>query len=116
MKLINEFLNNYGMTIIYALLTAIAGFIGTQLKKIYEEKCQEELKKKIVLTCVKAVEQMYHNLSGTEKYEKALENIQEMLEQKGIYCTELELKMLIEECVADFNEPWHEEYEKEGIA
>ena len=115
MNFFKAFISDYGMTIVYALLTAIAGFIGTQLKRLYEEKCTEEIKKKIVLTCVKAVEQMYHNLSGTEKYEKALENITEMLEQKGIYCSELELKMLIEECVADFNEPWHSAEQEEGI-
>ena len=103
MKFFGDFINQYGMEILFTLLTAIAGYLGTQLKKIYEKKCDDELKKKIVKTCVKAVEQMYHDLSGTEKYEKALESIEEMLAEKGLTCTELEIMMLIEATVCSFN-------------
>jgi hypothetical protein len=46
---------------------------------------------------------MYHDLSGTEKYEKALESIEEMLAEKGLTCTELEIRMLIEATVCSFN-------------
>ena len=103
MKFIGEFIDNYGMTIVYALLTAIAGFIATKIKAIYEAKCDDETKKRVVRSCVKAVEQLYNDLGGAEKLERAKTNIIQILEQKGIMISELELDMLIEEVVAEFN-------------
>lgn len=103
MKFITEFIDSYGFTIVYAILTAIAGYIATKLKALYEAKCDDETKKKVVETCVKAVEQLYSELCGAEKLERAKTNIIQILEQKGIIISELELDMLIEEVVAEFN-------------
>ncbi len=103
MTYINDFLSQYGMMIIYAALTAIAGFIGAQVKKIFEKNSEDDTKRKVTETCVKAVEQLYRDLNGEEKLEKAKENIIEMLSVKGIEIAEIELDMLIEACVAEFN-------------
>ena len=103
MDFISNFISEYGLMILYGLLTALAGFIGTQLKKIYENHVNDETKEKVVATCVKAVEQLYHDLNGTEKLAKAKENIVAMLTAKGIEITDLEIDMLIESCVAEFN-------------
>ena len=54
-------------------------------------------------TCVKAVEQLYHDLGGPEKLEKAKEGIEDMLNEKGIPITELEMNLLIEAVVSEFN-------------
>lgn len=117
MKFIAEFIDSYGFTIVYAILTAIAGFLASKLKALYEAKCDDETKKKTVETCVKAVEQLYNDLCGTEKLERAKTNIIQILEQKGITISELELDMLIEEVVAEFNfgRLWgNDEAESEG--
>ena len=45
----------------------------------------------------------YQELSGTENLEKAKENIVEILNNKGIAISEIEIDMLIEACVAEFN-------------
>lgn len=103
MKIFTEFINEYGMTIIYAILTAIAGFIASQIKKIYQEKVDTATKQKIVETCVKAVEQIYQGVSGAEKLERAKTNIITMLNERGLNITELELDMMIEAVVAEFN-------------
>ena len=89
--------------ILYAALTAIAGFLGAQIKKLYDRMTADDTKRKVVETCVKAVEQLYQDLSGTEKLEKAKENIIAMLDIKGISISEIEMDMLIEACVAEFN-------------
>lgn len=104
--MIKEFINNYGYEIIMAVLTAIVGFIGTQLKKIYESKVNDARKKKFAEQAVNAVEQAYDNLKGDEKYFKAMEYLTERLNQEGIYWTELELDILIESCVAELNKVW----------
>lgn len=98
--MIQEFISQYGMMLLYAALTAVAGFIGTQIQRIYKKLTEDETKKQVVETCVKAVEQLYRDLSGAEKLEKAKENIIAMLGYKGIDIAEIEMDMLIESCVA----------------
>ncbi len=106
MTIMKDFISEYGLLIIYTLLTAIAGFIGTQIKRLYEQRINTERKRRVVETCVKAVEQLYHELDGPEKLEKAKENILAMLTQEGIEITEIEMDMLIESVVAEFNLPF----------
>lgn len=90
------------LEIIVAILTAIAGFIGTKIKAKYEEKVNDDTKRAVVKTVVNAVEQLYKDLSGSEKLEKAQENIVAMLNDKGINITELEMQMMIEEVCNSF--------------
>lgn len=97
-----ELLQPYLMEIIVTILTAIATYIGAKVKKIYEEKANDETKRKVVSTVVKAVEQLYKDLKGDEKLEKAKEAVLEMLNEKGIAITELEMNMLIEEVCNSF--------------
>jgi hypothetical protein len=52
---------------------------------------------------VKAIEQMYHDLDGPEKFVKAIDAAQEILDAKGITVTGFELEMLIEAAVSSFN-------------
>ena len=116
MEFISNFISEYGLMILYALLTALAGFIGSQIKKIYENHVNDETKEKVVATCVKAVEQLYHDLNGEEKLNKAKENIVAMLSTKGIEITEIEIDMLIESCVAELNLDFLTQAKMERIA
>lgn len=97
-----EIIQSNLIEIIVAILTAILSYFGTKIKKIYEEKVNDETKRKVVSTVVKAVEQLYKDLKGEEKLEKAKESILEMLNDKGISITELEMNMLIEEVCNSF--------------
>ena len=57
----------------------------------------------MVRTCVRAAEQLYKDLHGEEKYSKAVEAATQILLDKGIQISELEIKMLIEAAVSEFN-------------
>lgn len=96
MELLNNFIQTYGTTILYAVLTAIAGYLGTICKNIYKKYIDTKIKKDVVETAVNAVEQLYKNLHGEDKYNKAVDAITEMLNEKGVTITEFEIKMLIE--------------------
>lgn len=98
-----EFLQPYLLEIIAGILTAVATYIGARIKKIYEEKVNTETKEKVVTIAVNAVEQIYKELKGEEKLDKCLEAATEMLTEKGIVASELELRMLIESVVNGFN-------------
>lgn len=103
MELFKEFVSAYGTTILYSVLTAIAGYIGIVVKNLYQKYVNDKTKKDVVKTCVSAVEQLYKDLHGEEKYGKAVEAAADMLADKGITITELEIRMLIEAAVSEFN-------------
>lgn len=99
----NEIFTTYLLPVIAAALTAVAGYFGAQIKKLYEKYVNDKVKQDVVRTCVKAAEQLYHDLGGPEKLRKAQEGIREMLDEKGIPISDLELNMLIESVVSEFN-------------
>ena len=99
----HEIISTYLLPVMAAAITALAGFIGAQLKKIYQKYVDDKTKEAVVRTCVKAVEQLYHDLGGPQKLEKAKDGIQEMLKEKGIAISELEMDLLIESVVSEFN-------------
>ena len=98
-----EMLSAYVLPVLAAALTALAGFLGAQLKQLYQRWVNDRTKEAVVRTCVKAVEQLYHDVGGPEKLEKAQEGIRQMLEEKGIAISQLEMNLLIESVVAEFN-------------
>lgn len=107
MELLNEFISTYGTTILYSALTAIAGYLGIVVKNLYTKYINDKTKQNVAKTCVKAVEQIYKDLHGEEKLQKALEAASEMLMNKNITITDIELRMLIEAAVAEFNDAFN---------
>ena len=103
MEFVNEFLQEYGFQIIYAILTAAGALIGAAVSKVYRKWVNTREKKELAKTVVTAVEQIYKNLHGEEKFAKAYEALSEMLEEHGIQVTSLEIKMLIEAAVGEAN-------------
>lgn len=103
MVFLSEFLNAYGLPILYAVLTALGAWFGSQVKAIYDRYITDKRAREIVEIAVKAVEQIYHACDGETKYAECVKAASEMLENKGIVLTELELRMLIESTVASFN-------------
>lgn len=103
MNFIQNFINNYGTEILYAIFTAIAGYLGIVVKNLYQKHVNDSTKKAVVKTCVQAVEQLYQDLHGEDKYNKVVESVTDMLNEKGITITDIEMKMLIEAAVGEFN-------------
>ena len=68
-----ELLSTYVLPLLAAALTARAGFVGTQIKNLYRRWVDDKTKEAVVRTCVKAVEQLYRDLGGPEKLEKAMD-------------------------------------------
>lgn len=104
MELFNQFIAEYGTTILYTVITAIAGYLGIVFKNLYTKYVNDKTKKDVVRTCVEAVEQIYKDLHGEEKFNVAVQHVSEMLDEKGIKISDLEIMMLIEAAVGEFNE------------
>lgn len=107
-----EFISEYGLQIMYAIITAVAGYIGIVLKNLCTKYINDKTKQAVAKTAVQFVEQVYKNLHGEEKLNAALSAASEMLVEKGITVSQLELRVLVEAAVAEFNKA----FEKAGEA
>ena len=108
MEFIKLFISEYGTTILYAVLTALAGYIGIFAKKLYTKYVNDKTKQAVAKTVVQAVEQIYKDLHGEAKLNKALEAASENRAEKGITITDLEMRMLIEAALAEFNKAFEQ--------
>lgn len=102
-----EFINEYGLQLLYALVTAIAGYIGIVVKNLVKKYLDDKTKLSVAKIAVQYVEQVYKDLHGEEKLNEALDAAAEMLAEKSITVTSLELRVLIEAAVAEFNEAFN---------
>lgn len=103
MELITNFISEHGVEILYAIITFVATYLGGYIKSIITKQVNDKTKQDVAKTCVKAVEQIYKDLHGDEKLQKAIEAASEMLANKNITITDIELRMLIESAVSEFN-------------
>ena len=101
--MVAEFLNQYGMQILYTVVMAIAGYLGIVVKNLATKYINDKTKRDVAKSAVKFVEQVYKDLHGEEKLNEALQAASEMLLEKNITVTSLELRVLIEAAVAEFN-------------
>lgn len=115
MDIIMAIINNYGVEIIGAILTALATVAGTVAAKLATKYINTKIKREIARTVVRGVEQVYKHLHGNEKLDKAMEAATEMLQEAGISVTYLELRMLLEDAVGEFNDVFNRATILDGI-
>ena len=111
MEFLKMFISEYGTAIAYMILTGVFAYLGVKAKAVADKYLNNKEKKDVAKTVVQAVEQIYKDLHGEEKLAKALESASEMLAQKGITVTDLEMRMLIEAAVAEFNKAFEKKNE-----
>ena len=107
MELFQNYIAENGVEILATIVTAIFGLLGVLAKKLYNKIVDEKNEKiieKVVGYCVQGVEQLYKDLHGEEKLNKVIESVTDILSEKGITVTDLELRMLIESAVGSFND------------
>lgn len=102
-KFILEIVNTYGLEIIGTILVALAGALGLAFKALATKYINTKIKRDVAHTVVQGVEQLYKDLHGPAKLAKALEAAASMLTAQGITVTDLELRMLLEAAVGEFN-------------
>lgn len=98
-----QIITTYLIPAAVAILTALAGWLGAQAKKLYEQYINDKIKRSVVRTAVKATEQLYHDLGGDRKLSEAIKGASEMLAEKNIPISDLELRQMIEAVVSEFN-------------
>lgn len=90
-----EFLNGLipiMLPICGTLLTALMAYLGTKINFYFKNKKVD----RIIPSVVKYVEQIYVDLHGEEKFEKAVIIATSLLKEQGITISKDELKVMIE--------------------
>lgn len=98
------FINEYAFVVLFVALTTIFGCFGIIAKKYFDKWFNTKEKKEIAREVVRFTEQVYKNLHGEEKLNKAMASMSKMLADKGILISEFEMEVLLEASVAEFNE------------
>ena len=111
--MIAEFINTYGVELLYGAIVAIFGWLGAAAKKVFTKIANTKVKRDLAKTVVQFVEQVYKDLHGEEKLNVAMSAFSEMLAEEGIHVSELEMRMLLEAAVAEFNDAFNK---SKGIA
>ena len=96
-------MKQYVMQIVLMILLALAGWLGVQIKNLYNKYVSTEVKQAVCRTCVRFVEQVYTDLHGREKLRKAMERATQILATYDIHITEDELEAMLEAAVNEFN-------------
>ena len=77
-EIITQMITEYLPVILTAVMTAIVGFC----KSKYTKSQMTAFKKDVAATTVKYIEQIYKDVHGTEKLEKAKETMLALLEER----------------------------------
>lgn len=111
-----EIINMYGAEILGTLLVTLFGIFGMIAKDLAAKYLDTDTKRTLAKVVVQFIEQAYKHLHGEEKLNAALSVLADLLREKKIYATELEMKVLIEATVAEFNEVFKTPINSEGSA
>jgi hypothetical protein len=96
-------MKSYVYQIILMIVIALAGWLGVQIKNLYQKYVTTEIKQAVCRTVVRFVEQVYKDLHGKEKLRKAMERASQILATYDIHITEDELEAMLEAAVNEFN-------------
>lgn len=97
--ILQEIVSTYLIPAVITALGGVATWIVTKIKKIYEDKVENEEIRKIVFDVVNFVERTAKSEDNTVKFNLALEKASEWLNTKGFNVDATELSLLIEASV-----------------
>lgn len=107
MSLINNFVAQYGATVIYAIITAVIGYLGIIIKNTLKRYFSEKEKREIIKNAVSAVEQCCRDKHGEEKFKEATTSVKKVLRDKKITASDTEIRIIIESVLAEHNDAFH---------
>lgn len=116
MEFINVFMKSYGLEIIAAILTAIAGVLGVVFKRLAARYIDTDTKQAVAKSAVAFVEQVWRDIHGKDKLNKALTVAEALLKKKGLDFDAEEMEILIEAALAEFNDAFAKPLIQENTA
>ncbi len=96
MKYFMDFLNQYGASFIHSIAVLFLSFMSFEIKKIYKKYIYDKTKKDVVKMVCHMINRLYPNINEEDKLNKVISNSKQILSEKGIDISDLELRMYIE--------------------
>ncbi len=85
----------YGMMILHSVVLLIMSYVSLCIKNIYQRYHLDRVKKEVVKMVCCGITQFYPNVCGSQKLNLIIDNCQQILKEKGILISDLELRMYI---------------------
>lgn len=104
MEIIDTIITTYGNPLIGMILAIVFGCLGVIAKRLFAKYIDTPTKQAVARTAAAFVEQIWKEIHGAEKLQKAMETAEILLKKKGIDFDAEEMKILIEAAVAEFND------------
>ncbi|MBQ8238753.1 MAG: hypothetical protein IJZ39_11470 [Oscillospiraceae bacterium] len=104
MEIIKTIIATYGSPLAAVILSIVFGTLGMIAKKLFDKYIDTPIKEAVARTAAAFVEQIWKDIHGAEKLQKALETAEILLKKKGLAFDAEEMKILIEAAVAEFND------------
>ena len=102
--MVMEIMGLYGAQIVGTLLVTLFGVFGMLIRQMVAKYMDTDTKRAMAKIVVQFAEQVYRDLHGEEKLNAALAVFSQMLAEKHIKASQMEMKVLLEAAVAEFNE------------
>lgn len=113
LEIIREIINACSAEVARIILLALAGALGAVVAKLLNT----ETKRRVAKIAAQFAEQVYKDLHGDDKLQKALEAAAALLKKRGLKFDAAEMRILIEAAVGEFNEVFAKSWPiLEGIA
>jgi hypothetical protein len=108
MEWMMQILSECLVSVLGVILTALAARLGKQMGKVWRERAQSEAVQSVAKSCVAAVEQMYRELGGEEKLERALHFCETLLTEKGISISAEGMRIALEAALCEWKGAFQE--------
>ncbi len=103
MKYMLGFLSQYGISIIHSIAITVISYMTFTFKKLYQKYSDEKIKKEVVHMVYKAINEFYPKLSSQDKLNQIIVNSKQILKEKHIVISDLELRIYIASIMHDFH-------------
>ncbi len=90
-----DFTKEYGLNIIHSIIMGILSYIALDIKKVHKKYVQDKTKKDVVKMVCNYVNEVYPTSTSEDKLNIAFNSAREILKEKGITISDLELKVLL---------------------
>jgi hypothetical protein len=104
----------YAISGLAAVVAWVAGWLGKKIGAYIDSKSNSEQIRAIVSATVRYVEQIGKEMDAAQKLELAKEKAVEWANAKGVPVSEIEVEILIEAFVQEFNVNY--EFDHKGVA
>lgn len=105
-EIVKDAIISYVVPCVVTIVSAYLAVLCTKIERKSSSKDESEIKIAKAKEIVLWVEKLYNACDGAEKKKIAMENLSQILNEKGIPISEIEIEGLIEDAVSTFNTVW----------